>query len=101
MSIFLQLVVNGLLLGGAYDIISIGLTLIFGVVRLVNFAHGELLMIGLYAVWFLAGHAGLHPYAAAVPVALLLFAVGALIQRFAASPAAACVRWRRTAMRQR
>jgi branched-chain amino acid transport system permease protein len=50
MSIFLQLLVNGLLLGGAYAIISIGLTLIFGVVRVVNFAHGELLMIGMYAV---------------------------------------------------
>ena len=86
MSIFLQLLVNGLLLGGAYAIISISLTLIFGVVRVVNFAHGELLMIGLYVVWLLAVHAGLHPYAAAIPVALLLFAVGALIQRFVIQP---------------
>ena len=85
MSIFLQLLVNGLLLGGAYAIISISLTLIFGVVRVVNFAHGELLMIGLYAVWLLSAHAGLHPYVAALPVALLLFAVGALIQRFVSS----------------
>ncbi|CAN5344109.1 branched-chain amino acid ABC transporter permease [soil metagenome] len=86
MSIFIQLVVNGLLLGGAYAIISISLTLIFGVVRVVNFAHGELLMIGLYAVWMLGVHAGLHPYAAALPVALMLFALGALIQRFIIQP---------------
>ncbi len=86
MSIFLQLLVNGLLLGGAYAIISIGLTLIFGVVRVVNFAHGELLMIGMYAVWMLAQHFGLHPYVSAVPVAILLFALGALMQRTVIQP---------------
>lgn len=82
MAIFLQILINGLLLGGAYAIISIGLTLIFGVVRVVNFAHGELLMVGMYAVWILAQRFGLHPYLSAIPVALLLFAIGALIQRF-------------------
>ncbi len=46
----MQLVINGLLLGGAYTIISLGLTSIFGVVRVVNFAHGEFLMIGMYLV---------------------------------------------------
>jgi len=86
MSIFLQLLVNGLLLGGAYAIISIGLTLIFGVVRVVNFAHGELLMVGMYAVWMLAQHLGWHPYISAVPVAFMLFAAGALLQRFVIQP---------------
>ncbi|RJG03650.1 branched-chain amino acid ABC transporter permease [Noviherbaspirillum sedimenti] len=86
MEIFFQLVLNGLLLGGAYAIISIGLTLIFGVVRVVNFAHGELLMIGMYAVYLAATHLGLHPYLSALPVALLLFAVGALLQRFIIQP---------------
>jgi branched-chain amino acid transport system permease protein len=47
MDIFFQLLVNGLLLGGVYAIISLGLTLIFGVVRVVNFAHGEFLMVGM------------------------------------------------------
>jgi branched-chain amino acid transport system permease protein len=86
MSILPQLIVNGLLLGGAYAIISIGLTLIFGVVRVVNFAHGELLMVGLYAVWLLASYSGLHPYLLALPVAVLLFVIGALIQRFVIQP---------------
>lgn len=86
MSILLQLLINGLLLGGAYAIISIGLTLIFGVVRVVNFAHGEFLMIGLYACWLLAQHAGLHPYASALLVAALLFVVGALMQRLVIQP---------------
>ncbi len=86
MSLLLQLLVNGLLLGGAYAIISIGLTLIFGVVRIVNFAHGEFLMIGMYAVWLFAQHMGLHPYAAAPLVALLLFCLGALMQRAIIQP---------------
>jgi branched-chain amino acid transport system permease protein len=86
MSIFIQLLINGLLLGGAYAIISISLTLIFGVVRVVNFAHGELLMVGLYATWLITSYTGLHPYATVIPVAILLFAIGALMQRFVIQP---------------
>ena len=86
MEIFLQLIINGLLLGGAYAIISIGLTLIFGVVRVVNFAHGELLMIGIYTAWLLASHYGIHPYLAALPIAILLFVIGLFIQRVIIQP---------------
>jgi len=86
MEIFLQLVLNGLLLGGTLAIISIGLTLIFGIVRVVNFAHGEFLMIGLYAVYLLNQHLGFHPYVAIVPVVILLFAAGAAMQRFIIQP---------------
>jgi branched-chain amino acid transport system permease protein len=86
MEIFLQLVLNGLLLGGTLAIISIGLTLIFGIVRVVNFAHGEFLMVGLYAVYLLNQRWGLHPYVAIVPVTLLLFGVGAAMQRFIIQP---------------
>lgn len=86
MDILLQLIVNGLLLGGAYAIISIGLTLIFGVVHVVNFAHGEFLMVGMYATYLLALKLGWHPYVALAPVALLLFAVGAAMQRFIIQP---------------
>jgi branched-chain amino acid transport system permease protein len=86
MEIFLQLVLNGLLLGGTLAIISIGLTLIFGIVRVVNFAHGEFLMVGMYAVYLLNHHLGLHPYVAIVPVVVLLFAAGAAMQRFIIQP---------------
>ncbi|KQQ55674.1 branched-chain amino acid ABC transporter permease [Pseudomonas sp. Leaf127] len=86
MEIFIQLVLNGLLLGGTLAIISIGLTLIFGIVRVVNFAHGEFLMIGLYAVYLMNSHFGLHPYVAIIPVTLLLFAAGAVMQRFIIQP---------------
>ncbi len=58
-----------------------GLTLIFGVMRIVNFAHGEFLMLGMFASYWLVRFTGAHPYLVVAPVALLLFAVGALTQR--------------------
>src|SRR3974377_1270754 len=81
MDVFIQLVINGLLLGSMYAIVSVGLTLIFGIVRVVNFAHGEFLMVGMYAAYLLSAKLGLHPYMSAVPVMVLLFGVGALVQR--------------------
>jgi branched-chain amino acid transport system permease protein len=86
MEIFLQLLINGLLLGGAYTIISLGLTLIFGVVRVVNFAHGEFLMIGMYLVYLLSSHLGIHPYVGLIPAAVILFGVGALTQKVVIEP---------------
>lgn len=86
MDIFLQLVINGLLLGGAYAIISIGLTLIFGVIRVVNFAHGEFLMVAMYAAYLFSTQLGWHPYVAVVPIAILLFGLGALMQRAIIQP---------------
>ncbi|ABS66865.1 MULTISPECIES: branched-chain amino acid ABC transporter permease [Xanthobacter] len=86
MDVLIQLVLNGILLGSMYAIISVGLTLIFGIVRVVNFAHGEFLMVGMYAAYLLAAKFGLHPYASAIPVVLLLFALGALVQRFLIQP---------------
>jgi branched-chain amino acid transport system permease protein len=86
MSVLVQLLINGLLLGGIYAIISIGLTLIFGIVRVVNFAHGEFLMAAMYGVYLSSAHLGLHPYASAVPLVVLFFALGALVQRFVIQP---------------
>lgn len=86
MDIFFQLLVNGLLLGGVYAIISLGLTLIFGVVRVVNFAHGEFLMVGMYLVYLMSMHLGIHPYIALVPVVIILFALGALMQKVVIEP---------------
>jgi branched-chain amino acid transport system permease protein len=86
MDVLPQLIVNGLLLGGAFALISIGLTLVFGIVRVVNFAHGELFMAGLFGAWLLSFHAGLTPYLAAIPLVLVLFAAGAAMQRFIIQP---------------
>lgn len=82
MDVTAQLILNGIMLGSMYAIIAVGLTLIFGIVRVVNFAHGEFLMVGMYAVYLFNKHMGLHPYVSAVPVVVLLFLLGALIQRF-------------------
>ena len=86
MDIFIQILLNGLLLGGMYSIISVGLTMIFGVVRVTNFAHGELLMVGMYAVYLLVNALGIHPFLTAAPVVCLLFLVGVCFQYFIIHP---------------
>ena len=52
---------SGLLIGGIYALMSIGLTLIFGVLRVVNFAHGEFLMLAMYGAWAMTKYLGLNP----------------------------------------
>jgi branched-chain amino acid transport system permease protein len=75
-----QALVSGLMLGGMFALISIGLTLIWGVMKIINFAHGEFLMIGLYVAYFLVAKAGMSPYLtifitipAVVALGLILF----------------------------
>ncbi|MEI4487623.1 branched-chain amino acid ABC transporter permease [Frigidibacter sp. MR17.14] len=86
MQTFFQIVLNGLMLGGIFAIISVGLTLIFGIVKVVNFAHGEFLMVGMYATWLLTTKMGLHPYVTVAGVVPLLFLLGVLTQRFLIQP---------------
>lgn len=83
---FIQVAVSGLLLGGVYALMSVGLTLIFGVVRIINFAHGELLMIGMYLSYFLFLGIGLNPYYSVFLVAPSLFIGGVVIQRLVIQP---------------
>lgn len=81
MAIFLQAAANGLLQGGVYGLVSVGLTLIFGVMRIVNFAHGEFLMLGMFAAYWLTRALGVHPYLLVLPVGLVMFGAGTLTQR--------------------
>lgn len=74
-------VVSGLLLGGVYALIALGLSLVFGVLRMVNLAHGAILIGGAYLALFLAQHAGLGIVAAAPLVVLAVFAASYLLQR--------------------
>ena len=79
--IFFQIIVNGLFTGGIYSLVAVGLTLIYGVMIIVNFAHGEFLMLGIYIAFWAYTLLGIDPYMI-VPVAFaLIFGVGALIQR--------------------
>src|SRR5215210_3543773 len=82
-----QLIVSALLLGGIYALIAVGLTLIFGVLRVVNFAHGEFLMLGMYGAWALSSVAGFNPYMAALIVVPAMFLFGGLVHRLIISPA--------------
>jgi branched-chain amino acid transport system permease protein len=81
-----QLVLSGLLIGGVYALISVGLTLIFGVMKIVNFAHGEFLMAAMYATYWLQVLLGWDPY---VSVALVLpasFLFGLVVERLVIRP---------------
>ncbi|MFZ0842114.1 MAG: branched-chain amino acid ABC transporter permease [Xanthobacteraceae bacterium] len=82
-----QLLVSGIMLGGIYALMSIGLTLIFGVLKIVNFAHGEFLMLAMYAAWAVVSFSGINVYAAALIVIPLLFSFGALIYLLIVRPA--------------
>ena len=73
--------VSGLLIGSIYALMSMGLTLIFGVLRVVNFAHGEFLMIAMYGAWAFNRLLGLNPYFAAIAVVPAMFLFGALVYR--------------------
>jgi branched-chain amino acid transport system permease protein len=79
--IFMQTIVNGLFTGGIYGLVAIGLTMIYGVMLIMNFAHGEFLMLGMYSGFWLFTLFGLDPYIAAPITAVIVFALGALIQR--------------------
>ncbi|MBU4278286.1 MAG: branched-chain amino acid ABC transporter permease [Proteobacteria bacterium] len=84
--VFLQVLINGLFLGGVYALISLGLTLIFGVVRVINFAHGEILMISMYASFFCFSVLGLNPYLSLIIVIPGMFLVGMLIDQVIIRP---------------
>ncbi|HET9492272.1 MAG TPA: branched-chain amino acid ABC transporter permease [Methylomirabilota bacterium] len=76
--ILLQVLINGLLIGFTLSLIASGLTLIYGVMNIVNFAHGEFLMLAMYATFFLYARGGIDPLAALPLTVLLLFAIGRL-----------------------
>jgi branched-chain amino acid transport system permease protein len=82
LEIVVQAVINGLLIGGIYALVSIGVTLIFGVVKIVNFAQGEFVMIGMYITFFLATQFGIDPIVSLVVSMPALFIVGVLVQHF-------------------
>ena len=79
-------VVNGLLQGGIYGGIALGLSLIFGVLRVVNFAHGSFLMLSLYLSFWCWSLLGMDPYLSALVTVPAMFALGYLVQRLIISP---------------
>jgi branched-chain amino acid transport system permease protein len=75
-----QIIVNGILLGGLYGLMALGMALVWGVLNIVNLAHGAFIMLGGYATYYLFTLAGIDPFAA-LPIAMLvMFAFGYLVQ---------------------
>jgi branched-chain amino acid transport system permease protein len=85
-SFILQSMINGLLIGGVYSLVAIGLNMIFGVMKIINFAHGALMMVGMYACYWAVRLGGVDPYLSILLVIPLLFVLGAFLQRFFINP---------------
>ena len=85
--ILITAILNGLLTGAVYALVALGLTLIYGVLHIINFAHGALLSMALFAAFFAFRLLGLDPYLAALFLAPALFAFGYALQRFIIGPA--------------
>ncbi len=86
MDLLIQTIVNGFIQSGFFALAAIGFVLVFGVMRVVNFAHGELVMIGAYTVWFVHAQNDV-PYLVSVVLAILIVAgLGLLMERFLFRP---------------
>jgi branched-chain amino acid transport system permease protein len=87
LSILLPAVVNGVLTGALYALIALGLTLVYGVLHIINFAHGTLLTAALFAAFFMQKSLGVDPYLAVFVLTPAFFAFGYGLQRFVIGPA--------------
>ena len=76
-----QGLLSGLLFGGVYSLIAVGLSLIFGVMRVINFAHGDMMVWGMYLAWLLATRLGVDPYLGFLVCAAALFGFGLALQK--------------------
>lgn len=82
----MQVLISGLMLGGIYAMVSMGLTMIFGVVRVINFAHGEFLMLAMFLVYWINVLTGMDPYVSVIITVPLFFLFGVLVQRILIQP---------------
>ena len=80
-SILMAATINGLLIGGIYTLVASGLTLIYGVLHIINFAHGSLLMLAMFGVYFLLTKLGVDPYLSLVVMVPAMFALGYVMYR--------------------
>jgi len=81
-----NIVISGLLTGLIYGLMALGLSVIYGVVRIVNFAHGELMAVAMYAAVFAFAFTGIDPLWMLVPIALAFFGLGYAMQRIIINP---------------
>lgn len=86
MDVFIQTLVAGILIGGIYAVIGIGMTLIMGVMKIINLAHGQLMMVAMYITYVLFEQFHLDPYFALLVAMPSLFVLGALLQKYLLNP---------------
>jgi branched-chain amino acid transport system permease protein len=86
MDLFLQQLFNGVMLGSTYALVALGLTLVYGILQIPNFAHGHMYMLGAYVCLFLMGVLGLGYWPALAAVAVIMAAAGVILERLCYAP---------------
>ncbi len=86
LEIFLQTLIQGLLLGGLYSLIGVGMTIIMGVMKIINLAHGELMMVAMYIAYVLFTAFQIDPYFSILIAAPVLFFLGIALQKYLINP---------------
>jgi branched-chain amino acid transport system permease protein len=86
MELLIQSIINGLIQGGFFALFAVGLVLIFGVMGVVNFAHGELVMAGAFTIWLLHAQWGINYISAIIIAILVVTMIGVLMERFLFRP---------------
>lgn len=86
MTHFIQTLISGLSLGSIYALIALGYTMVYGIAKMLNFAHGDVIMVGAYIVFALTSYAGVNPYLALVISMAACTLLGMAIERFAYKP---------------
>ncbi len=86
MEMFLQSLISGLLVGGLYAIIGIGMTLIMGVLKIINLAHGQMLMVAMYIAWVSWYYLGIDPYLSVFITVPVVFYLAKLISKYLLNP---------------
>jgi len=81
MNAFLQALINGITIGGQYTLLVLGFSIIWGVLGVINFAHGEFVMLGAYGAWYANKEWDIEPLLSAVPIFFIMFGVGFVLQK--------------------
>ncbi|GJN63981.1 MAG TPA: branched-chain amino acid ABC transporter permease [Candidatus Faecalibacterium intestinipullorum] len=86
MTVFFSQLINGLSLGSIYALIALGYSMVYGIILLLNFAHGDIIMVGAYMSWFVMSQLGLGPVAAVCASIITCTVLGVVIEKIAYTP---------------